>query len=111
MLTEISSLDEYRALGSEIMFSFRIIFKHSTSCSLSANAFKEFKAFLDNKDLDAFLVIVQNSRDVSDKIEEDFGVKHESPQVLFLVDGQAVFSLSHRDIHLKNLKKAYNEYF
>lgn len=78
-----------------------LVFKHSTSCPISANAFKEYRAFLEHdarEDVDYVIVKVIESRDVSNKIAEDLDVKHESPQAIVVKNKQEVWNKSHRDI-------------
>lgn len=44
------------------------------------------------------LVDVARQRDLARRIAEQTGIRHESPQVLVLRDGVAVWSASHRAI-------------
>ena len=87
-----------------------IIFKHSATCPISAGAHKRMEAF-EGKDIDSkiFKVIVQNSRDVSNKIAEDLGVEHESPQVIIVSKQSAVYDASHHSIEAEDVHKAYVE--
>lgn len=68
-----------------------VIFKHSTSCSVSASAYRE----LSRCENEVNLVEVQSSRELSNRIESDTGVRHESPQVLVLRNGKVVWKASH----------------
>src|SRR5947209_19888756 len=54
-----------------------ILFKHSTTCPISANAYKQMSQVKS----DVSLVVVQRARDVSNEIETRMGVQHESPPV------------------------------
>jgi bacillithiol system protein YtxJ len=71
-----------------------IIFKHSTSCPISAAAYREMK----NVDAEVSLVEVQSAREVSREIANRTGVRHESPQVIVLRNGKAVWNASHFDV-------------
>lgn len=83
----------------------KLLFKHSTQCPISAGAHKQFLSFVaDNgggeweSDLPAALVKVIEFRPVSNAIAEQFGIKHESPQI-FVLDGEVVvWHTSHRNI-------------
>lgn len=44
------------------------------------------------------LVDVLSQRPLSQAIEAKFGVRHESPQVLIIEDGQVVWHASHRGV-------------
>jgi bacillithiol system protein YtxJ len=46
-------------------------------------------------DADIYLLRIQAARAVSDEIERRLRVRHESPQVLLIQDGQVVWSASH----------------
>jgi bacillithiol system protein YtxJ len=42
---------------------------------------------------------------VSDRIAEDTGVRHESPQLLILQDGDAVFDASHHRVKADRVRE------
>lgn len=71
-----------------------VIFKHSNSCPISALAYRE----MENLDGEVSLIDVQSAQDVSLEIESRTGVPHESPQVIILRDGKAVWNASHFDV-------------
>jgi bacillithiol system protein YtxJ len=84
-----------------------ILFKHSTTCPISAQAYDEFMSYTKNEETKPWgLVIVQTARPVSNEIAERFGVKHESPQVLHVKGDSVVWHTSHWNITEKNLKEA-----
>jgi bacillithiol system protein YtxJ len=73
-----------------------IIFKHSTLCGLSAQAHDQTERFLaEHPDRAIYKVDVIESRPVSDYIEAKTGVRHASPQLLVLRDGEVVWHDSH----------------
>lgn len=76
-----------------------IIFKHSTTCPISANVFEE----VSEVDSTIFLITVQKARNISNAIAEKTGIKHESPQAIILKDGKSVYSQSHYDITADSL--------
>jgi bacillithiol system protein YtxJ len=95
---EIQSVEDwnstYEASGGKQL----VVFKHSTTCPVSANALNEFESYLNGKpnpDTDYVLVKVIESRPVSNKIAEDTGVKHESPQIILVKNREKVWSASH----------------
>ncbi|WP_239671925.1 bacillithiol system redox-active protein YtxJ [Mangrovibacillus cuniculi] len=75
------------------------LFKHSSTCPISARAFQEFRFFVKNNlDAPAYFITVQTSRPLSNYIEEVTGIRHESPQVFYFKDGKVVESTSHTSI-------------
>jgi bacillithiol system protein YtxJ len=74
-----------------------VVFKHSLTCGTSARALAQVESVASDPSLDADIVVVhvQNARDVSNAIAARFGVRHESPQVIVINDGRAVWHASH----------------
>jgi bacillithiol system protein YtxJ len=83
-----------------------VLFKHSTRCNISALA----KARLERdwsfseQEVAAYYLDLLAYRPVSAKIAERFGVHHESPQVLLVVNGECVYDASHLDITVDELR-------
>ncbi|WP_226064842.1 bacillithiol system redox-active protein YtxJ [Kaistella polysaccharea] len=77
-----------------------VIFKHSTRCHISKMVLKNFEAEVGNSDKDVayyFLDLI-TFRPISNKIAEDFGITHQSPQLIILENGKAVKDASHQSI-------------
>jgi bacillithiol system protein YtxJ len=73
-----------------------LIFKHSTQCGTSRRALAQFTAVApDLGDVPAGLVDVLADRALARRIADDTGVRHESPQLLYLESGRVVSHLSH----------------
>lgn len=74
-----------------------VIFKHSPTCGISAQAFESITAWLNGEvpNADFYVVPVQASRAVSTQLAQKFGIRHESPQALVVDDGQVVWHGSH----------------
>ncbi|AIZ62543.1 general stress protein [Hymenobacter sp. DG25B] len=84
-----------------------LIFKHSTSCSISAAA----KSRLERQWADAGLQNVKlyyldllRFRPISNEIAEKFGVRHESPQLLLIKQGECRYDASHMGIRLSDVQ-------
>ena len=71
-----------------------VVFKHSNSCPISSYAYREMEKF----DGEVNLLEIQAARDVSNELASITGVRHESPQVIILRDGKAVWNASHYDV-------------
>ena len=67
-----------------------VVFKHSNSCGISSAAYREMEK-LDN----VSLLDVHQSRELSREVATITGVEHESPQVIVLKNGKAVWNASH----------------
>ncbi|MFC4775889.1 bacillithiol system redox-active protein YtxJ [Paenibacillus sp. GCM10023252] len=84
-----------------------VVFKHSTTCPVSANALREFNEYLEaspRQDADYVLVKVIESRPVSNQIAEDVAVKHESPQIILVEKNAKVWTASHWAITNEHIK-------
>ena len=79
-----------------------VIFKHSNSCPISAVAYRE----MEDLDGDVSLIDVQSAPDVSLEIASRTGVSHESPQVIILRNGKAVWNASHFDVKARAVAEA-----
>jgi bacillithiol system protein YtxJ len=79
-----------------------VIFKHSTACGISSAAYREMEKF----DGQVNLVEVQSARDVSRELADLTGIRHETPQVIVLKDGKAVWNASHFDVKAGAVLKA-----
>lgn len=85
-----------------------LLFKHSTACPISAAAYKEFSAFTEEmKDSSAAIVYVIEDRAVSNQVADHFGIKHESPQIFLLQDGNVVWHTSHWKITQQSIREAF----
>lgn len=84
-----------------------LIFKHSTTCGISRMALKQFEKEydFDKKDLEPYFLDLKQYRAVSNKVATHFGITHESPQVLLIKDGKAVYNESHGGISVGALKE------
>lgn len=82
-----------------------LIFKHSTRCSISSlaqNRLDKGWSLSENDVLPYHLDLIAH-RDLSNAVAEQFGVRHESPQILLIKDGQCVYDASHLDISAGNI--------
>ncbi|WP_026956120.1 bacillithiol system redox-active protein YtxJ [Algoriphagus vanfongensis] len=102
-LTQESQLEEIKSLSFNRPV---LIFKHSTRCSVSSMSLdrmlRNWKEGDDEKLVPYYLDLVA-FRQVSDRVEEVFGIRHESPQVIIIRDGKATYDNSHFGISYQDL--------
>lgn len=85
------------------------IFKHSTRCPVSSQARAEVESYLrqaDKASPPVFINYVVESRPVSREIESSLGVRHESPQILLIRGGKAVWSTTHGGVRAEAMLQA-----
>jgi bacillithiol system protein YtxJ len=101
-LTDLEQLNEIISLSNEKPV---VIFKHSTRCSISRMALKQFENEFDFSDkvTPYFLDLIAH-REISNGIASRFGVMHQSPQLLLIKEGKSVYDVSHSDISADALK-------
>ncbi|WP_274655130.1 bacillithiol system redox-active protein YtxJ [Paenibacillus humicola] len=106
-MQSLSSVTQWRDILEASNAKPQLLFKHSTSCPVSAGAYDELSNWLEDaeaSDFDCFLLRVIEDRDVSDAVAAALGVKHESPQLLYLANGEAKWHVSHWDITYSTLE-------
>ena len=94
-LTDLAQLDVIDKASAEKPV---LIFKHSTSCSISRTAKDRLERAWKSED-DALHTVyyldLLRFRSISDAIAVRYGVEHESPQVLVIVNGKCRYANSH----------------
>lgn len=99
---ELTHLIEKESFVTPILF-----FKHSTRCSISSMALNRLESYWDIESTQAipvYLDLIQY-RNLSDKLASDLGVRHESPQVLLVKDGKCIYTASHSQIDVEDIKE------
>lgn len=84
-----------------------VIFKHSTRCSISRIVLKQFETEFNfpKEKIDWYLLDLLNHRDLSNEIASRYNVVHQSPQIVVIRNGKAVFNESHDSISAEDLKQ------
>ena len=102
-LTDLGQLNQIIDLSTEKPV---VIFKHSTRCSISRMALKQFENEFDlNEKVVSFFLDLIEYRNISNEIASRFGVQHQSPQIILICDGKAVYNASHESIEASLLVK------
>ena len=82
------------------------IFKHSTRCSISRMALKQFEKEFNLEDqIESYFLDLLEYRPISNEIAMQFNVFHQSPQIVVIKNGISVYDASHSDIQAEDLKK------
>src|SRR5690625_2924804 len=107
-LTELLEIDDLNEVWETSQEKPVLLFKQSTTCPISAEAFSEYQRFLDGneEEVSAYFVKVRETRPVSNQIEEDLGIRHQSPQIFLVKNKEAVWNASHNKITMDSIKDA-----
>lgn len=94
-----------RALGARRY----LLLKHSERCGISRSAYGAMQAFVaECPDVPHGWIDVRADRGLSDHVARATSIRHESPQALWVVDGQVAWSATHFDITAEALARAVN---
>ncbi len=87
-----------------------VIFKHSTRCGISRMAKRQFESDYDydEEKVKLYYLDLIAHRDISNLVAEDFGVFHESPQLLIIKDKNVVYHASHSSINAEKIVEFIN---
>ena len=84
-----------------------VIFKHSTQCAVSHQAYDEFNRFASrSEDVTCGVVLVIEDRAISETIASELGVRHQSPQAIVVRNGCSAWNASHWSITEDSLNEA-----
>ena len=80
-----------------------VIFKHSTSCSISGMSKMRLESSWKYEGIKAYYLDLLSFRSLSNAIALEFDVHHESPQILLIYKGECIYDASHFDISVEEL--------
>ncbi len=104
-LTDLQQLDEIRHESTEQKI---LIFKHSTRCSTSRAMLDRLERNWKEDEMQTvkpYFLDLLSYRQISNAIAEKFNVEHESPQVLIIQNGDAIYHASHTSINYTAIKE------
>ena len=116
-LTTVQRIEELERLIAESEKRPLLLFKHSRSCGISAEALDELIEHLnaragstvDSAEPARYAVVtVQTHRDVSNAVSARLGIRHETPQAIIVRGGKVVWSASHFRVNAASIQKALN---
>lgn len=106
---KLDSLDQLKEIFSESYSSDLkgiAIFKHSTRCPVSFAAKSRLEStWTFKEDLPIYFLDLIEYREVSNQIETETSVVHQSPQLIVIKDGKCIYHASHISISVKELEK------
>lgn len=83
-----------------------LIFKHSTTCSISHMAKLRLEEKWDFDDtVMPYYLDLKSFRNISDEVSERFDIQHESPQIILIRKGECIYDASHFDISVEEIKE------
>jgi bacillithiol system protein YtxJ len=105
----IEQIDDDK-LASAFQSDRTVLYKHSKSCSISTFAMREIQKFSDeHPDVVVYMIEVRDQRPLSQKIADHFNIPHESPQVIVIQYGKAIWHASHFDINAGTVAAAFGD--
>ncbi|WP_301110093.1 bacillithiol system redox-active protein YtxJ [Sporosarcina sp.] len=107
-MQEISTTEQWDEVLDQSNEKPVLIMKHSSTCPVSASAFDAFRRT--ETDLPKYYLIVQKSRPLSQEIERELEIRHESPQLFLLKGGKAAWKATHYSIIEPAITKAIQEH-
>ncbi len=99
-LEEINRISEDRPV---------LIFKHSTSCGISLMMLEQFEQSWSNSMVEPYFLDLLAYRALSNKVAEDYNIIHQSPQVILIRNGSAIYQMSHTGINAHEIDSIAKE--
>ena len=105
------NLDSENQLESIIEDSYsspQIIFKHSTTCPISGMAKRRLEGEW-SLDINPYYLDLLSYRSISNDIADRLDVIHQSPQIIAVHNGKAIYNESHLDISASGLRQGLEQ--
>ena len=103
----LNSIEQLESIKEESKNQPILIYKHSTRCGISSMALDRLERSW-SKELESiktYYLDLISFREISNAVAEAFSVYHESPQVILIKNGEAVYDASHMGISTSALEK------
>lgn len=100
-ITTVEALESAYSNSSERA---QLFFKHSTRCPVSAMALNAFESNWKTEEAEIHFIDLLSYRDVSQRLAEISGVRHESPQVIVVKNGEVIYADSHDSINASRIE-------
>lgn len=102
---DLTSEEQLAAIKEESKKGPVVLFKHSTRCNISAMAKSRLERSGEPQGIVFYYLDLIRYRNVSNRIAADFGVHHESPQVLLIRNGECIYDESHGGISMREIEE------
>lgn len=103
-LLRVQNLDSFKQATASTQHYW--LFKHSSTCPVSAAAWNEYNEYCSLHPNQLFLyLVVQEDREFSNEIAEITDIKHESPQLFHFSDQKVDWHASHNKIKSKAMQE------
>lgn len=87
-----------------------VIYKHSPACGASRGAAMEIQRFMEARpDVAVYRVDVLGDRPLSNEVARRLEVRHESPQVIVVRAGAAIWDTSHGGVRAASLVRQLDD--
>lgn len=102
----LNTLSQLAEINRESQIQPVMILKHSTRCSISSAALGRLERKWtegDSSKMKPYYLDLIQYREVSNAVQDHYGVEHQSPQVLIISKGKCVYSATHFEIVYEEL--------
>lgn len=99
----LTSEDQLKNILEKSAHKPQVIYKHSKTCSVSSLAKNRLEKNTTPDGVDFYFLDIWANRDLSNKVARDLHIRHESPQVLLIKNGECVYDESHLSIRMDEL--------
>jgi len=118
-MKQIFTLKEWEKVLEESKLAPLVVYKHSITCGSCRPSFREMQEAVSYGEIvqPIYYVIVQESRELSDRIADDLGLEHQTPQAIVVLNKRACYAvdedISAADIAAKieMISEAHKELF
>lgn len=100
---ELTEEQQLNAIREQSVAQPVVIFKHSTRCSISSMAKNRLERASQPENIKFYYLDLIRHRPLSNKVAEEFKIRHESPQVLLIRNGACVYDESHNGIDMSEI--------
>ena len=105
----LRSVEQIEKIRAESKKNPVLIFKHSTRCNISRTSLDRLERNWKEEEMEnvtLYFLDLLSYREISSRIAEEFGVDHESPQVIIIRDERPTYDRSHFEIDYQHIRDA-----
>lgn len=107
-MKRLATIEQWASLINESHARPVVAFKHSNACGTSARMFTALVGAEQGWGTEVRVVVVQQAREVADRMAADLGIPHESPQAFVIRNGRAVYDADHGAIDAEEITRCLN---